>query len=88
MNILVTGAKGMVGTALINNLKNIQNGKNKTRLNIKVNEIFEYDIESTDEELNKYCQRANFVFSSCGSKQVKKSKRFYGCKFWLFRNSS
>ena len=42
MNILVTGAKGMVGTALVNNLKNIRDGKNKTR-NIKVDEIYEFD---------------------------------------------
>ena len=45
MNILVTGAKGMVGTALVNNLKNIRDGKNKTR-NIKVDEIYEYDLNN------------------------------------------
>ena len=44
MRILVTGAKGMVGTALVNNLKNIKDGKNKTRPNIKIDEIFEYDL--------------------------------------------
>ena len=47
MNILITGAKGMVGTALCNNLKNIRDGKNRTRPNIKVDEIYEYDIDST-----------------------------------------
>ena len=41
MNILVTGAKGMVGTALVNNLKNIRDNKNRTRPGISVNEIFE-----------------------------------------------
>ena len=51
MNILVTGAKGMVGTALVNNLKNIKDGKNKTRPNIIIDEIFEYDIDSSEAEL-------------------------------------
>ena len=46
MNILVTGAKGMVGTALVNNLKNIKENKNRTRPNIHVDEIYEYDIQS------------------------------------------
>lgn len=52
MNILVTGAKGMVGTALCNNLKNIRDGKNKTRLSIKIDEIYEYDLDSTEAELD------------------------------------
>lgn len=47
MNILVTGAKGMIGTALVNNLKNIWNNKNRTRPNILIEEIFEYDLNST-----------------------------------------
>ena len=46
MNILVTGAKGMVGTALCNNLKNIRDGKNKTRPALNIEEIFEYDLNS------------------------------------------
>ena len=51
MNILVTGAKGMVGTALVNNLKNIRDGKNKTR-NIRIDEIYEYDLNNTEAELD------------------------------------
>lgn len=65
MNILVTGAKGMVGTALCNNLKNIRDGKNRTR-DIKVDEIYEYDIDSTEEELEEYCRKADFVFNLAG----------------------
>ena len=42
MNILVTGAKGMVGTALVANLKNIKEGKNRTRPNIQIDDIYEY----------------------------------------------
>ena len=58
MNILVTGAKGMVGTALCNNLKNIRDGKNKTRLSIKIDEIYEYDLDSTEAELDEYCNKS------------------------------
>lgn len=66
MNILVTGAKGMVGTALVNNLKNIRDNKNRTRPAICVDEIYEYDIQSTEEELNIYCQKADFIFHLAG----------------------
>ena len=66
MKILVTGAKGMVGTALCNNLKNIRDGKNRTRPNIAIDEIYEYDLDSTDEELDEYCAKADFVFNLAG----------------------
>ena len=56
MNILVTGAKGMVGTALVNNLKNIRDNKNRTRPDIHIDKIYEYDIDSSKEELEQYCQ--------------------------------
>lgn len=59
MNILITGAKGMVGTALVNNLKNIRDGKNKTRPNVTIEEIFEYDIGNTIEELDSFCSKAD-----------------------------
>ncbi|MBR3840426.1 MAG: NAD-dependent epimerase/dehydratase family protein [Erysipelotrichales bacterium] len=66
MKILVTGAKGMVGTALCNNLKNIRDGKNNTRPNIHISEIYEYDIDSTREQLEWYCQDADFIFHLAG----------------------
>lgn len=66
MNILVTGAKGMVGTALVNNLKNIKENKNRTRPGIHIGEIYEYDIQSTEEELDTYCRKAEFVFHLAG----------------------
>ena len=66
MNILVTGAKGMVGTALCNNLKNITDGKNRTRPNLHIEEIYEYDLNSTPEELDEYCSKADFVFNLAG----------------------
>ena len=66
MNILVTGAKGMVGTALCNNLKNIRDGKNKTRPALDITEIYEYDLDSTPAELDEYCRKADFVFNLAG----------------------
>lgn len=66
MKILVTGAKGMVGTALVNNLKNIKYCKNRTRPGIKVEEIYEYDLGSTEAELDDYCSKADFVFNLAG----------------------
>ena len=66
MNILVTGAKGMVGTALVNQLKNIQAGKNQTRPKLQIQAIFEYDIDSTMEELDRYCREATVVFNLAG----------------------
>ena len=56
----------MVGTALCNNLKNIRDGRNKTRPNLNIEEIYEYDLNSTPEELDEYCQKANFVFNLAG----------------------
>ena len=66
MRILVTGAKGMVGTALVNNLKNIRDGKNNTRPGIVIDEIYEYDIDSTYDELDRFCKDADFVFNLAG----------------------
>ena len=66
MRILVTGAKGMVGIALVNNLKNIRDNKNRTRPGISVEEIYEYDLDSTHEELDEYCRNADFVFNLAG----------------------
>lgn len=66
MNILVTGARGMVGTALVNNLKNIRDNKNRTRPALRIGEIFCFDLDSTPEELDDYCARADFVFHLAG----------------------
>lgn len=66
MNILVTGAKGMVGTALVANLKNIKENKNRTRPAIQIGDIYEYDLDSTPEQLDVYCRSADFVFNLAG----------------------
>ena len=56
----------MVGTALVNNLKNIRDEKNNTRPDINIEEIYEYDIDSTPEELDSYCKSTDFVFNLAG----------------------
>ena len=81
MNILVTGAKGMVGTDLVNNLKNIRDNKNRTRPNIQIDEIYEYDIDSTLEELDTYCVKADFVFHFAGVNRPENPEDFMNGNF-------
>ena len=76
MKILITGAKGMVGTALTNNLKNIKDGKNKTRPNLLIEEIYEYDLDSSLEQLDEYCQKADFVFHLAGVNRPENNEDF------------
>ncbi len=76
MNILVTGARGMVGTALCDNLKNIRDGKNRTRPGIHIDEIFEYTHASTPEELDGYCAKADFVFHLAGVNRPERVEDF------------
>ncbi len=66
MNILITGAKGFVGLNFCTVLKNLKNGNDKTRPNLKIDEIFEYDLDSTPEDLEYYCKNADFVFNFAG----------------------
>ena len=76
MNILVTGAKGMVGTALCANLKNLRDGKNRTRPGLRIDEIYEYDLASTPAELEDYCAKADFVFNLAGVNRPEKPEDF------------
>ena len=66
MKILVTGAKGFVGKNLCENLKNIRDGKNKTRPNIVIDEIFEYDLDTDPTLFDDYCAKSDFVFNLAG----------------------
>lgn len=75
MNILVTGAKGFVGKNLVSNLYNIKDGKNQTR-NFYLENIYEYDKDSTQEELEEYCQHADFVFHLAGVNRPKNPEEF------------
>ena len=75
MKILVTGAKGFVGKNLVCNLYNIKEGKNRTR-NLNIEDIFEYDIDSTPEELDTYCRECDFVFNLAGVNRPKDQSEF------------
>lgn len=81
MNILITGAKGMVGTALAANLYNIKEGKNRTRPDLHIEDIYEYDIDSTAEELDEYCSKAEFVFNLAGVNRPKDQSEFMDGNF-------
>ena len=78
MNILITGAKGFAGKNLVANLYTIKDGKNRTRPDILIDEIFEYDIDSTSEELREYCSKADFVFHLAGVNRPKETSEFAG----------
>lgn len=75
MKILITGAKGFVGKNLVENLKNIQEGKNRTR-DLVIDSIFEYDIDSTKVELEQYCRECDFVFNLAGVNRPKNEEEF------------
>ena len=81
MKILVTGAKGFVGKNLVENLKNIRDVKNRTRPNLTIEEIYEYDIDSTETELDEYCKNADFVFNLAGVNRPKDNSEFMSGNF-------
>ena len=75
MKILVTGAKGFVGKNLCAQLKNIRDGKARN-YGVQVDEIFEYDLDSTPAELDQWCKEADFVFNLAGVNRPKDVKEF------------
>jgi UDP-2-acetamido-2,6-beta-L-arabino-hexul-4-ose reductase len=76
INILVTGAKGFVGKNLCAALKNIRDGKDRTRPNITIGEIFEYDIDTDTTLLEAFCEKADFVFNLAGVNRPQDPKEF------------
>lgn len=76
MKILVTGSAGFVGQNLVESLKNKKNGKDRTRPNLKIDQIYEYDKDSTEEELEKYCTDCDFVFNLAGVNRPKSNEEF------------
>ena len=75
MNILITGAKGFVGRNLTENLKNIRDGKNRTR-ELAIGEIYEYDIDTEPSLLREYCAKADFVFNLAGVNRPQNQEEF------------
>lgn len=76
MKILVTGAKGFVGKNLCAQLKNIQDGKAKCYGDLVIDAIYAYDIDSSLEELDAYCQDCDFVFNLAGVNRPKEQSEF------------
>ena len=76
MKILITGAKGFVGQNLVAQLNNIRTGKARCYGELTVSEVMEYDIDSTPEELDAYCSKADFVFNLAGVNRPKEQSEF------------
>lgn len=76
MRILVTGSNGFVGKNLVRNLKEIQGGRNRTRPNLNITEIYEYDNHNSRDELEKACKKADYVFHLAGVNRPKNISEF------------
>lgn len=76
MNILITGSAGFVGRNLCYALKNIKAGKDKTRPNLRIDEIYEYDVNTEPELLEEYCSKSDFVFNLAGVNRPKDQTEF------------
>ena len=76
MEILVTGAKGFVGKNLCAALKNLKDGKDRTRPTLSIEDIFEYDIDSNPADLDTYCAQADFVFNLAGVNRPQGQEEF------------
>ena len=76
MRILVTGAKGFVGKNLCATLYNIKDGKDRTRPNLKIEEVFEYDIDTDPAQFDDFCKEADFVFNLAGVNRPKETSEF------------
>ena len=76
MKILVTGARGFVGRNLVSQLRNIQSGKAGCYGDLVVDAVYAYDIDSTPEELDRYCKDCDFVFNLAGVNRPQKQEEF------------
>lgn len=76
MKILVTGAKGFVGRNLCSQLRNIKDGKARCYGDLHIEEVYEYDLDSTPEQLERWCRECDFVFNLAGVNRPKDPEEF------------
>ena len=76
MKILVTGSNGFVGKNLVESLKNIRDNKDRTRPNLLIEDIFEFDKDTDSKLLDEYCKKCDFVFNLAGVNRPKDNKEF------------
>lgn len=76
MKILITGAAGALGRNLVENLKTIRDGKNRTRPNLKIDAIYEYDRNNTEEDLDCFCSDCDFIVHTAGVNRPKDASEF------------
>lgn len=86
MKILVTGAKGFAGKNLVAQLNNIKQGKAKCYGDIEIDAVYEYDMDSTYEDLDEYCKNADFVFNLAGVNRPKEQSEFMEGNFGFASN--
>ena len=76
MKVLVTGAKGFVGKNLCAALKNIKDGKDRRFPDLTIEAVYEYDLDSTPEQLDAWCKEADFVFNLAGVNRPQNQEEF------------
>ena len=76
MKVLVTGAKGFVGQNLVESLKNLKDNKDRTRPELKIEEIYEYDKDTDPKLLDEFCEKCDFVFNLAGVNRPKDTSEF------------
>ena len=81
MNILITGAKGFVGKNLTEALKNLRDNKDRTRPSLKIDQIYEYDLDTPKDKLDEYCEKADFVFHLAGVNRPQHPAEFMAGNF-------
>ena len=86
MRILVTGAKGFVGKNLCANLRNIKDGKDRRFPGLEIESIYEYDLDSTPEQLDAWCRDCDFVFNLAGVNRPQNQEEFMAGNFGFASN--
>ena len=76
MNILITGAAGALGRNLVENLKAIRDGKNRTRPSLSIGEIYEYDRNNTETDLDWFCSDCDFIVHAAGVNRPRETSEF------------